>query len=227
MNKMVLLSGWMVALVVGIGTIVHADPRLEEVKAYINHDLKLKLNGVQTSIETITYNDTTYVPIRSLSEQLNVQVGWDGSTTTVDLTPNKWIAFDNEQSQSMISNGYTIQAPLWIDSIRYDVLTKQDVERAIQQGNLDQGTMSAVIIQYMIQDENLHKLHEEIARIEVMKKENVHPLDRAKVLAEQDGLVYLVKTISTNPFIPTNVDYESYEALALHLSHQGYYFKLL
>lgn len=227
MNRRVLFSGLMMAFLIGIGTIAYADPMLEEIKAYINHDFKLKLNGVQTSIEMITYNDKTYVPVRSLSEQLNVQVDWDGSTNTVELTPNKWFAFNKEQALSMSSNGYTIEAPVWMDSLRYDVLTKQDVESAIQQGNLEQGTVSAVIIQYMIQDESLHKLHEEIARIEVMKKDNMHSLNGTKILAERDGLVYLVKLISTNPFITTNSDYASYEAMALHLSHQGYYFKLL
>ncbi|USF25589.1 hypothetical protein N510_000501 [Firmicutes bacterium ASF500] len=66
---------------------------LQEIKAFLNADITLKLdgeaqvlkdaNGVRTY--PITYNDTTYLPVRSIAGLLGVDVGWDQATQSVLL----------------------------------------------------------------------------------------------------------------------------------------------
>lgn len=66
---------------------------LQEIKAYLNADITFKLNDeVQTLTDAsgvrtcpITYNSTTYLPIRSVANLLGLDVGWDQATQTVLL----------------------------------------------------------------------------------------------------------------------------------------------
>ena len=66
---------------------------LQEIKAYLNADITLKLDGEAqvltdaSGVRTypITYNGTTYLPIRSIGTLLGVDVGWDQATQSVLL----------------------------------------------------------------------------------------------------------------------------------------------
>ena len=68
-----------------------AASNLQEVKAWINYDLKMKLNGKTfsptesdgTAIRPLTYNNRTYLPVSALGNALGVAIGWDGETKTV------------------------------------------------------------------------------------------------------------------------------------------------
>ncbi|USF25588.1 hypothetical protein N510_000500 [Firmicutes bacterium ASF500] len=74
-------------------TVAGAAGGLQEIKAFLNADITLKLdgeaqvlkdaNGVRTY--PITYNDTTYLPVRSIAGLLGVDVGWDQATQSVLL----------------------------------------------------------------------------------------------------------------------------------------------
>ena len=64
---------------------------LQEIKAYLNSSITLKLDG-ETQVLTdasgvrtypITYNNTTYLPIGSIGKLLGVDVGWDQATKSV------------------------------------------------------------------------------------------------------------------------------------------------
>ena len=65
----------------------------EEVKAWLRHDLNVEYNGVQqkmrdatgATVLPLTYNDSTYLPVRAISNLLGVHVDWDGDTNTVLL----------------------------------------------------------------------------------------------------------------------------------------------
>lgn len=73
-----------------------AAGNLEEIKAFLNHGITVKYNGEVKEITDatgartapITYNGTTYVPIRSVSNLLGVDVGWDAANNTVLLGEN-------------------------------------------------------------------------------------------------------------------------------------------
>ena len=51
-------------------------------------DIKIVANGKQviSDFKPFMVNDTTYVPLRTLSEALGKTVGWDGNTLTVSIT---------------------------------------------------------------------------------------------------------------------------------------------
>lgn len=53
-------------------------------------DIKLMVNGsqVQSDAQPFMYNNTTYVPLRLISEALGQKVGWDQNTYTVSVTGN-------------------------------------------------------------------------------------------------------------------------------------------
>lgn len=65
----------------------------EEVKAWLRHDLNVEYNGVKqkmrdatgATVLPLTYNDSTYLPVRAVSNLLGVHVDWDGDTNTVLL----------------------------------------------------------------------------------------------------------------------------------------------
>lgn len=69
---------------------------LEEIKAFLNYGITVKYNGEvkeitdATGVRTypITYNGTTYVPIRSVSNLIGIPVDWDGANNTVLLGEN-------------------------------------------------------------------------------------------------------------------------------------------
>ncbi|MHA7963727.1 stalk domain-containing protein [Paenibacillus sp. CAU 1782] len=66
---------------------------LQAIKANLNLGLQFKLNGESwipkdakgKNVYPITYNGTTYLPIRSAGEALGVEVGWEASNNTVWL----------------------------------------------------------------------------------------------------------------------------------------------
>ena len=80
-------------LLVGIGGAVHASSTLREIRAYLNYGITVKLDGVEqplydakgNRVYPVSYNGTTYVPIRAISSLLGVNVDWDGSTKSVLL----------------------------------------------------------------------------------------------------------------------------------------------
>ena len=75
--------------VVGVG----ASTWLEPISAYLNHGLTVEYNDVDqvmvdangAKVIPITYNGSTYLPVRAVSNMLGVQVGWDEATQTVLL----------------------------------------------------------------------------------------------------------------------------------------------
>lgn len=81
------------ALIFGMVTGVLAAENLQEIKAYLNRDIKIVFNGNgQTMTDAsgkviypISYNGTTYLPVRAVSGMLGLDVKWDGPTSTVYL----------------------------------------------------------------------------------------------------------------------------------------------
>jgi hypothetical protein len=81
------------ALVFGMTTGALAAGNLEAISAYLNRDIKIVYNGqAQFMTDTagkvvypISYNGTTYLPVRAVSGMLGVDVSWDGATSTVFL----------------------------------------------------------------------------------------------------------------------------------------------
>ena len=66
---------------------------IKEIVAYLNYGVRIMLDGKEqilydvdgNRIYPISYNGTTYVPIRGISNLLDVSVDWDNDTETVIL----------------------------------------------------------------------------------------------------------------------------------------------
>ncbi|SKC84827.1 copper amine oxidase N-terminal domain-containing protein [Maledivibacter halophilus] len=77
---LILLMGSSVAFGVGYS---------KQITAYFNN-IKVKLNGnlLNFSKEPFIYEGTVYIPLRDVSENLGLEVVWDGNTNTVYLANN-------------------------------------------------------------------------------------------------------------------------------------------
>lgn len=78
-------------VILGIVGQVFASPVIEEVTAYINHDIKINLVGpglspVDPSVKPVTYKGQTYLPVRAISTGLGLDVDWNADTQTVTVS---------------------------------------------------------------------------------------------------------------------------------------------
>lgn len=93
MQKRLLAGVIGTTLLLGLGTGALAASSLEEIKAYLNGEIKFKVNGADwrpsdekgNEMMPITYNGNTYVPLRSVSTALNTPIDYDGESQTVVL----------------------------------------------------------------------------------------------------------------------------------------------
>ena len=77
-----LVSGVMLATA---GTAFGA-PALQKISATLRPDYKVKVNGQEVKMQNapISYNNTTYIPLREAGEILGYKVGFKDSTITLD-----------------------------------------------------------------------------------------------------------------------------------------------
>lgn len=76
-----------IVLILSLSAGALAANNLTEIKAYLNQGLKFTVNGQAwaPSQAPITYEGSTYLPIRAVAEAVGVSVGWDSATQTVVL----------------------------------------------------------------------------------------------------------------------------------------------
>ncbi|MNZ68809.1 hypothetical protein D3C78_870850 [compost metagenome] len=82
-----------VSMLASMGTGAFAATKLQEIKAYLNPNIKVQVDGTYTdlrdakgnAIAPITYQGANYFPIRAISDALNVAVDYDESTQTIQL----------------------------------------------------------------------------------------------------------------------------------------------
>jgi hypothetical protein len=80
-------------LLLGASAGVYAGANLQEITAYLNHSIKIKVDGKPVELKDedgkpvipITYDNKTYLPVRAVSDSLKVAVDWDNETSTVLL----------------------------------------------------------------------------------------------------------------------------------------------
>lgn len=94
MKKKILMSTVLTAIIAISMTIgALAASNLQKIEAYLNKDLKIKINGESFAVTDssgkstypITYNGTTYLPVRSVGDAVGLKVGFDSATNTVLL----------------------------------------------------------------------------------------------------------------------------------------------
>jgi len=77
----------------GVSSGVIAAANQQEIKALINYNLKMKLNGNDFAplgsdgqvMRPITYKGTSYLPVRAIAEALDIAVDYDSATQTIYL----------------------------------------------------------------------------------------------------------------------------------------------
>lgn len=93
MNKGLLrLTMASLAIFISLAMTATASPLLEEIRAYLNKEVKLTLNGAPWQAKSgeqvmypITYNGSTYLPVRAVAEALDIPIQWDAATKTVHI----------------------------------------------------------------------------------------------------------------------------------------------
>lgn len=81
------------AVLGGMGAGVVAGANLQEIKAFLNPGIKFKVDGQPVQLKNssgaviapISYNNTTYLPVRSISDLLGVTVNFDAVSNTISL----------------------------------------------------------------------------------------------------------------------------------------------
>ncbi|CAH1191223.1 hypothetical protein PAECIP111892_00551 [Paenibacillus auburnensis] len=93
MKKKMIAAFTAFAVLGGMGAGVVAGANLQEIKAFLNPSMKFKLNGQPVQLKNssgavvapITYNNTTYLPVRAVSDLLGVAVKFDPAANTILL----------------------------------------------------------------------------------------------------------------------------------------------
>lgn len=82
-----------VVIVLALVTATFAATKASPIQAYLDPEIKVTLDGKVLELKSvdgqkvnvITYNGTTYLPVRAISSALGLKVDWDGKTRTVLL----------------------------------------------------------------------------------------------------------------------------------------------
>ena len=101
MNRKKLISSLVLTLVLlcGIAIGAGASGTLQEIKAYLDPTITIKMEGeAQTFLDAkgnrvypITYQGSTYLPVRAVAGLAGYEVNWDQATRTVDLGESKGV----------------------------------------------------------------------------------------------------------------------------------------
>ncbi|QGQ99265.1 hypothetical protein EHS13_32585 [Paenibacillus psychroresistens] len=119
MNKKVFIISVSLALILGMGAGVKAGPIIEDVKAYINHDMKMTLNGKEwvakdpdgITLNPIIYNGSTYLPLRTMGALTGLGIDWDSKSKTILMTTKAEAAVSGEPYKDAIDYGI-VEYPL-------------------------------------------------------------------------------------------------------------------
>lgn len=93
MKKKVLVTTMALTVLMSMSFGAFAATKLQEIKAYLNPAIGIKVNGVPVQLKDtsglnvvpITYNGATYLPVRAVSDALSVAVDFDQANNTVIL----------------------------------------------------------------------------------------------------------------------------------------------
>ncbi|GGD83199.1 stalk domain-containing protein [Paenibacillus nasutitermitis] len=93
MKKKVAAAAVALSLFAATSAGVYAGANMTQIKAYLNAGLKFKVDGKPVQLRDgngntlvpITYNNTTYLPVRSVADVLNVAVDFDQKSGTIQF----------------------------------------------------------------------------------------------------------------------------------------------
>jgi hypothetical protein len=93
MKKIVISALFISTLALGVGVGGYAAANIEQIQAFLNHEIKFTLNGKSWSptdpdgkvISPIIYEGSSYVPLRAVGEAAGLMVDWDQTSKTIVL----------------------------------------------------------------------------------------------------------------------------------------------
>ena len=110
--KKTLLSFIVVGMTLSGAAGVYAGSKLEKISAYLNHGITFKVNGAVQSLTDsngkklvpITYQNTTYLPVRVISNMAGINVQFDGASQQIRLETTK--GGDNQPAGEVTTVNY-------------------------------------------------------------------------------------------------------------------------
>ncbi|MFD1888257.1 stalk domain-containing protein [Paenibacillus wenxiniae] len=112
------------AIVAGMGimgaTGVYAGTNLQQIKAALNYGIGIEVNGQAytakdangKTLAPITYNGTTYLPVRAIGEALNTPIAYDAAASKVKIGSTGASSSSTSGSSSTSSTGTSnVQRP--------------------------------------------------------------------------------------------------------------------
>lgn len=92
-NKKIIIATMVFGMAVTGSAGVYAGTKLQKISAYLNHSIGFKVNGTAFTpvdnkgkvVAPITYNNTTYLPVRAVADALKVPVTFDAVNNQVVL----------------------------------------------------------------------------------------------------------------------------------------------
>jgi hypothetical protein len=87
MKKSTFIAGLLVSSLIFSSAGVYAGSHLEKISAYLNKNIRFQINGKAwtSSQHPISYNGTTYLPVRAVAEALNSEIQWNSVTQTISI----------------------------------------------------------------------------------------------------------------------------------------------
>ena len=101
-----------------------AAGNLKEIKAYLNSELKFRLDGKSwrpvddkgKEVLPITYNGTTYLPLRVVANAFDIPIDWEGTTQTVLI----------RESSNLTLYSKDVKVDNWSEKF-YDIVDKKQL----------------------------------------------------------------------------------------------------
>lgn len=122
MKKKLTIAAVVVGMAVTGATGVYAGSNLQQIKAALNYGIGIEVNGqAYTAKDTngktmapITYNGTTYLPVRAIGEALNTPIAYDAAASKVKIGSAGASSSSSSTSSvppSTTSNSSNVQRP--------------------------------------------------------------------------------------------------------------------
>lgn len=105
-------KGFIVGIILAsilMSSVVFSEGIRKSIDVVVN-SVNLTVNGNKVNADTILYNGTTYVPLRSVAEMLGKEVGWDGNSNTASINDKGFV--NNAVKQPIIqTTSNNVSAP--------------------------------------------------------------------------------------------------------------------
>ncbi|OAB46591.1 hypothetical protein [Paenibacillus antarcticus] len=232
MKKLVVITGLSV-VILGASIGAYAASNLQEIKAYLSHTTKVKLdNGdirvsLSQPIQTIIYKGSLYIPLKTAEQYTDVSATWNSKDQTVSFVTSPYRTFSKEETLSMNRYGYSLKVPKSLDLIEYTVQSDDIVQSSIQKGVRDNRVRSVINIRYYAQEEAIHVRHDDIASIEIFKLTDWNELKHTNypgiLLAQNKNWAFIVNTPSESVLPKGTLDHSDYTAYAQIIKNHRYY----